>query len=118
VTVRRFSLASRILCSAIAIVQVAMPALAVIADAQLVANSAGAPLVHIEEHSNPQCRAVHPDDCALCQFLTHSSAPRAAAPAIPSASAIRTTVCDATELLPTSIARAHQRSRAPPVGLS
>jgi hypothetical protein len=48
-------------------------------------------------------------------LLTHFSAPRAAAPAVPIVAVARRTACDNAVLLPASIARAHQRTRAPPV---
>ena len=78
---RRRSLLSRILLAAVAIVQMAAPPLAVVADARLIAGAGGAPQVHVEDHTQNGCRPVHPDDCALCQLLTHfSGAARLAAP--------------------------------------
>jgi hypothetical protein len=115
---RRRSLFSRLLLCGVAIVQMAAPALAVVADARLTADSAGAPLVHVEDHTQKSCRAVHPDDCALCSFLTHFSAPRASAPTLPAEQSIRCGGRNDTALRPASIARAQQRTRAPPVGLS
>lgn len=109
---------TRILLSAVAIVQMAVPVLAVAADARLIIDSGGAPQAHIEEHTNKSCRPVHPDDCVLCQLLTHFSAPRASAPSIPVAAASRCAVRDDASFLPASIARAQQRTRAPPVSLS
>ena len=109
---------SRILLSAVAIVQMAVPVLAVVADARLILDSGGAPQVHIEEHTQKSCRPVHPDDCVLCQLLTHFSAPRGSAPAVPAAEAVRCAVRDRAAFLPASIARAQQRTRAPPVSLS
>ena len=114
----RFSPARRILLAAIAIMQMAVPVLAVVADAKLTADSAGVPQVHVEDHTQKQCRTVHPDDCALCQLLSHFSAPRAAGPAVPSQTASRFSVRHDSSLLPTSIARAQDRTRAPPVSLS
>jgi hypothetical protein len=108
---------TRALLAAVAIVQMAVPVLAVVADARLIADG-GAPQVHIEEHTHKSCRPVHPDDCVLCQFLTHFSAPRGSAPAVPVAAASRGTVRDNASSLPASIARAQQRTRAPPVSLS
>lgn len=112
---RRFG---RVLLSAVAIVQMAVPVLAAVADARLVADSGGAPQVHIEEHTQKSCRPVHPDDCVLCQLLTHFSAPRGSAPTIPVAADSHCTVRDDASSLPASIAGAHQRTRAPPVSLS
>jgi hypothetical protein len=96
----------------------AVPVLAVVADARLTAYSAGAPQVHIEEHSQKGCRPVHPDDCALCQLLTHFSAPRSAAPAVPVAMVERRSDRSEASFRPASIFRAQARTRAPPVSLS
>ena len=114
----RFSPARRFLFAALAIMQMAVPVLAVVADAKLTADSAGAPQVHVEDHTQKQCRVVHPDDCALCQLLSHFSAPRTAGPVVPSQIATRFSVRHDAALVPTSIARAHDRTRAPPVSLS
>ncbi|MGH7656156.1 MAG: hypothetical protein ACREN6_16005 [Gemmatimonadaceae bacterium] len=109
---------TRVLLAAVAIVQMAVPVLAVVADARLILDSGGPPQVHIEEHTHKSCRPVHPDDCVLCQFLTHFSAPRGTAPAVPVAAASRRPTRDHASSLPASIARAQQRTRAPPVSLS
>lgn len=115
---RRRSLLSRILLAAVAIVQMAAPPLAVVADARLIAGAGGAPQVHVEDHTQNGCRPVHPDDCALCQLLTHFSAPRVAAPQVPDAIEARCAFLDAASLGPASSARAQPRTRAPPVSLS
>ena len=104
---------TRILLSAVAIVQMAVPVLAVVAAARLMLDSGGASQVHIEEHTQKSCRPVHPDDCVLCQLLTHFSAPRASAPAIPVSAASRCAVSDDASFLPASIARAQQRTLRP-----
>lgn len=114
----RRSVLSRILLSAVALIQMAVPVLAVVADARLVSNSDGAQPVHVEDHTQKSCRPVHPDDCALCRLLTNFSAPRASAPALPAASTARCTVNNDAARSPASIARAQERTRAPPVSLS
>ena len=114
---RQLSLVRRLLLSAVAVVQFTAPALAVAADARLVAD-AGTPQVHVEDHSQKNCRPVHPDDCALCQLLTHFSAPRAAGAAVPSETAGGRAVFDLAPVLAASTARAQARTRAPPVSLS
>lgn len=115
---RRRSLFSRITLAAVAIVQMAVPVVAAVADARLVADSGGVPVVHIEEHTQKSCRPVHPDDCVLCQLLTHFSAPRASGPAVPVSSPARCAARGAASYTLTSIFRAHDRARAPPVSLS
>jgi hypothetical protein len=114
----RRSALSRIFLCGIAIVQMAVPVLAVVADARLIADSGGAPQVHVEDHTQKSCRPVHPDDCALCQLLTHFSAPRASGPKLPPATTARCAVAGDAALRPASIARAQERTRAPPVSLS
>jgi hypothetical protein len=112
------SVLSRILLCGIAIVQMAAPAFAVVADARLIADSAGAPQVHVEDHTQKSCRPVHPDDCALCQLLTHFAAPRGSAPTVPAGATARCAAFSDDAQRPASIARAQERSRAPPVSLS
>jgi hypothetical protein len=113
---RRLSPARRLLFGCIAIVQVAMPALVALADAELASRSGGAAVVHIEDHTTRACRAVHPDDCALCQFLSLLAPQRAGAAVLPAADVTRSVVGDDASRLPASIVRALQRTRAPPVG--
>ena len=101
--------------AALAIVQMAVPALVALADAELASRSAGAQ-VHIEDHTRRACKTVHPDDCALCQFLSFLSPQRANATVLPVAEVARSHVCTDTSRLPSSIVRALHRTRAPPVG--
>jgi hypothetical protein len=115
---RRRSLFMRIALTAVAIVQMAVPVFAAVADARLVADSGGAPIVHIEEHTQKGCRPVHPDDCVLCQLLTHFSAPRSSGPAVPASTASRSAASVDVSYTLSSIFRAHERTRAPPVSLS
>jgi hypothetical protein len=61
----------RLLALAVSLVQLAGPAIATFADAQLqAAADSPAAASHIEAHQRPECARVHPDDCALCQYLT------------------------------------------------
>jgi hypothetical protein len=115
---RKRSVLSRILLCGFAIVQMAAPALAAVADARLISDAGGAPQVHVEDHTQKSCRQVHPDDCALCQLLTHFSAPRGSAPAVPVGTTAGCAAFSQEALRPGSIARAQERSRAPPVSLS
>ncbi len=112
---RHLSPTRRVLIAALAIVQMAVPALVAIADAEAASRSAGAQ-VHIEDHTRRSCTAVHPDDCALCQFLSLLSPQRAHAAVLPAADSARPHGCADITRLPTSVVRALQRTRAPPVG--
>ena len=114
----RRSVLSRVLLSAVAIIQMAVPALVVVADARLVSDSDGPQPVHAEDHTQKGCRPVHPDDCALCRLLTNLSAPRPSAPALPAETTARSSVSNDASRSPASITRAHERTRAPPVSLS
>jgi hypothetical protein len=113
---RQLSPTRRVLVAVFAIAQMAVPALVSIADARLVSGSAGAVQVHVEDHTGRGCRAVHPDDCALCQLLSHLSSQRAAAATLPSCAIVRSGVRRDTAPLLSFDARALERSRAPPVG--
>jgi hypothetical protein len=50
------------------LLQVALPGTVAYADARF----DGAPVapVHVESHDGAQCAVLHPDNCALCQFLS------------------------------------------------
>lgn len=66
----------RVLMLLWAIVQIALPTVAVVADAG--ASAAGvAAHAHIEDRSHGTCVPVHGADCVLCQFLTGCSTPLA-----------------------------------------
>ncbi len=113
---RRLPLTHRLLLVGLAIVQMATPALVVAADGKLASRSSMvAGQVHIEDHTGAGCHPVHPDNCALCQFLTHHVSASQGAPS--AVVAIR-------EQVPRwsaphqnhSFARGVERSRGPPVG--
>lgn len=112
---RRHSPTRRILVAALAILQMAVPALVAIADANAASRSAGAQ-VHIEDHTRRACKAVHPDNCALCQFLSFLAPQRASATVVPVAALGPSRGFDDAARLPGAIARTLHRTRAPPVG--
>jgi hypothetical protein len=113
---RQISPFRRLFIVALAVLQMATPAALAAADALLEARAGGPGVVHVEDHTRRNCRPAHPDDCALCQLLSHFSPERSAAPGVPSARVVRVHVGDDASFLPSFAARAHQRSRAPPVG--
>ena len=112
----RLSRLHRLLVGALAIAQMAVPAIVAIADADLAARAGGAEQVHIEDHTRRNCRPEHPDSCALCQLLSHLSPQRASALLVPATSTDRPATCDDAARLATSFTRARERTRAPPVG--
>jgi hypothetical protein len=113
---RHLSPTRRVFLAALAIVQVAVPALVAIADAELALRSGGPAVVHVEDHTGRACRAVHPDDCALCQFLSLLAPQRSGSTVLPAVDVARPGICDDASRLPSSIVRALHRTRAPPVG--
>lgn len=58
-----------------AVLQFALSSVVTFADARLERESARAPGAHIEETASATCHASHPDECALCQFLSRAAAP-------------------------------------------
>ena len=57
-----------------AVLQFALPAAVTLGDARLERDSGGGALTHVESASGKACRPAHPANCALCQFVTHTSA--------------------------------------------
>jgi hypothetical protein len=57
-----------------AVLQFALPAAVTIGDARLERESTGESITHVESASGKACRPVHPSNCALCQFVSHTSA--------------------------------------------
>lgn len=67
-----------------AVLQFALPGVAMLADARIERDSRNAPGAHVESGTSQACRPVHPGDCALCQVLVRVAPPceSAALPAI------------------------------------
>ncbi len=97
-----------------ALLQLALPGVAAVADARLDAAGSHA-TAHVESHTSNSCARIHPPDCAVCHFLT--------APALTARpSALRLAVDDGWRLrradpagLPHPLARPHPHPRAPPL---
>ena len=94
-----------------AVLQLAAPTLAVVADAAATTASAGAH-AHVEARSDGSCARVHDAECVFCQFLSTGATP--AAPPIGTAMAIvvqqtirfSATMPDADDALDISLPRA------------
>ena len=56
-----------------AVLQFALPAAVTLGDSRLERESGGGPLTHVESASGKACRPAHPANCALCQFVSHTS---------------------------------------------
>ncbi len=106
----------RLLYVLFAILQMATPALASIADARLLArNDRLASQSHIEDHTRRSCAAVHTDDCALCQLLS-GLAPEPQLPAeLPTAAREGCVAGEQVQLAVDAAGRRLTRSRAPPI---
>jgi hypothetical protein len=101
-----------------AVLQFALPSTVTFADARLERESARAPGAHIEETASATCRPSHPDECALCQFLSRAATPTQSAPLPAIAEQIRASVVSPTHVAAT-LTRAHAaRPRAPPHALA
>jgi hypothetical protein len=65
-----------------AVLQFALPGVAMLADARIERESRDAPGAHVESGASQTCRPVHPEACALCQVLVRV-APPSDCPALP-----------------------------------
>jgi hypothetical protein len=65
-----------------AVLQFALPGVAMLADARIERDSRNAPGAHVESGTSQACRPVHPSDCALCQVLVRVGPP-SESPALP-----------------------------------
>ena len=96
------------------VLQFALPLAILFVDAESAAASATQVKVHVEATDTKTCAPVHTDECALCRFLSQSSAPIAreslpvvvAAATFPATDAPRVSCAAAVQRLPDS--------RAPP----
>lgn len=96
-----------------AVLQFALPGIAVVADARLERDSvqAGA---HVESGSTKACRPVHPDECALCQAVSRIASP-GQAPALPAiATVVRPSATLPVARLATRATATAELPRAPP----
>ena len=113
--VRPPSLFRRIAFIAVAIVQMSAPMLVSVAEGQLADASVGRPgQVHVEDHTHRGCVPVHPDRCALCQFLTHFAAEKTPSAFVPVAVVEQVAQSCEAFRLPAKLARTRERTRAPP----
>ena len=65
----------RILAIAFATLQLVSPALVVLADGVSVRDAVAESVAHVESTSSDSCPQVHTPDCALCRYVSGSSAP-------------------------------------------
>jgi hypothetical protein len=97
-----------------AVLQLALPAAASMADARLERDALGA-RAHAEAATTAACRPTHDAACALCQSLSRPQTPAAAAPGCPVALVVRSPLrADAPHAVAAVLLRL-QPARAPPV---
>ena len=97
-----------------AVLQFALPGVALVADARLERASREAAGSHVEAGSSEDCPPVHRDECALCQVLSRSSQP-AEAPGLPAiAEVVRPSAASSIELQAARAAASAALPRAPP----
>ena len=97
-----------------AVLQFALPSVAMLADVRLERDSLQAPGAHVESGSTKACRPVHPDECALCQVLSRTATPgeSTALPAI--AAVVRPSATRPIARLTTRATATAELPRAPP----
>ena len=97
-----------------AVLQFALPAVALVADARLERSSQVATGSHVEAGSSDECPPVHRDECALCQVVARYAHP-AAATALPAiAEVVRPPAASPIEPQAAHAAAAAVLPRAPP----
>ena len=94
-----------------AVLQLAVPTIAVVADSAATTVSAGAH-AHVESRSDASCVRVHDAECVFCQFLATGAAPAGSPTGAAVAAVVRQTISfyaatpDAGETLGARLARA------------
>jgi hypothetical protein len=97
-----------------AVLQFALPTVALHADVRLERESRQAPGAHVESGTTTACRPVHPDQCALCQVIARSGTPTPAATLPHIAAVVRPSPALPVTRLATLAATAAELPRAPP----
>lgn len=97
------------------VLQFALPMAMLIGDAQTALDSVGRPASHIEPTSSSSCRPQHSDACALCRFLSQSSAPVAKPVLDIPCSAGHSQAAAGRRVSPAPVEQRLPESRAPPI---
>lgn len=98
-----------------AVLQFALPGVALLADARLERASLEAPGSHVESGSTTDCPPVHRDECALCQVVSRTAEPANGGVLPVIASVVRPCAPAPTARPATRIATASSLPRAPPI---
>lgn len=100
-----------------AVLQFALPAGATLADARVQRDAGTAERAHVESRSHASCRPLHPESCALCQLVSRTAAPSAAAATCPvSLRVVDASAVDGAPLRALDGRSWRSRARAPPIG--
>jgi hypothetical protein len=99
-----------------AVLQLALPPAATIADARLERESEALGETHVESSSLATCRPVHAAECALCQIVSSAAAPSERAPCPPVTPAVTRPPAAAPSASATSALSHLPPARAPPIG--
>jgi hypothetical protein len=97
-----------------AVLQFALPVVALHADVRLERDSQQAPGAHVESGTTTACRPAHLDECALCHVLTRGGSPTHAATLPCIAAAVRPSPTLPIARLATRATAAADLPRAPP----
>jgi hypothetical protein len=104
----------RVLALLWAVLQFALPGVALVADARLERASLEVAGSHVESGTSEDCPPVHRDECALCQVLSRSAQP-ADAPELPAiAEVVRPSAAAPAEPQSGRAAASASLPRAPP----
>ena len=97
-----------------AVLQFALPAVALVADARLERASRESAGSHVEAGSSEDCPPVHRDECALCQVVSRFAQP-AEPPALPAiAEVVRPSATSPIQAQAARAAASGSLPRAPP----
>lgn len=105
----------RFLALVLAVVQLALPPVVSVVDAQ--SGRAGQPTAtaHIEGEGSASCPRVHESDCAICHYLTTYAAPGRPTSTLPAWRETATVRPESRVAAPRAARRALALPRAPPV---
>jgi hypothetical protein len=96
------------------VLQFALPMATLYADAYDAHASVGRAIAHVEDAATDGCRPAHADECALCHFLSSSSAPLVRADVSLPLARTTSSPAGAVRVACVASARGHPASRAPP----
>ena len=106
---------TRMLALAFAILQLVSPTLVVIADGSSIRDAVAESIAHVESTSSDNCPRVHAPDCALCRYLSGTTASLSDASIVLPCAGRVATLTDISGL-PRATTTLLPHGRAPPLG--